>query len=376
MVSGLNVGLLAATLWGLLRIGLLPRGFGLAAVAALAVTYALVTDLQPPVVRAAVMVLVACGARALGRRGLDFNTLAAAALVVLIMNPADLFRAGPQLSFLAVAALSWLSGRRASRPPVDPLRRLIARTRPWPQRVAAALGRVTYESFVTSSIIWLVASPLVLARFHLLSPAAVLLGPLLSLPVTVAMATGFGILATGSWLGPLAGLCGLICQGSLECLQRAVAWGQTWRGGHLWLPGPSEWWLAGFYLALAVWVGVPRLRPPRRWAVALACGWMAVGCGASQAGRLRGGELTCTVLAVGHGSAVVLELPDGRTLLYDAGHLGPPGVASRAIAGYLWSRGRTHLDAVVLSHADADHYNALPGTVPLDQHTFPKAGNA
>ena len=28
--------------------------------------------------------------------------------------------------------------------------------------------------------------------------------------------------------------------------------------------------------------------------------------------------------------------------------------------GYLWSRGITHLDAVVISHADADHYNALP----------------
>lgn len=39
---------------------------------------------------------------------------------------------------------------------------------------------------------------------------------------------------------------------------------------------------------------------------------------------------------------------------------GRPRLASRAIAGYLWSRGRTHLDAVVLSHADADHYNALP----------------
>jgi competence protein ComEC len=51
-------------------------------------------------------------------------------------------------------------------------------------------------------------------------------------------------------------------------------------------------------------------------------------------------------------------------LLYDAGRLGPPEMASRAIAGFLWSRGRTHLDAVVLSHADADHYNALPALVP------------
>ena len=30
------------------------------------------------------------------------------------------------------------------------------------------------------------------------------------------------------------------------------------------------------------------------------------------------------------------------------------------MAGYLWSRGITHVDAAVISHADADHYNALP----------------
>ena len=30
------------------------------------------------------------------------------------------------------------------------------------------------------------------------------------------------------------------------------------------------------------------------------------------------------------------------------------------VSSYLWSRGITHLDAIVISHADADHYNALP----------------
>jgi len=57
---------------------------------------------------------------------------------------------------------------------------------------------------------------------------------------------------------------------------------------------------------------------------------------------------------------VVAELPGGQTLLYDAGRLGSPVLASRAISSFLWSRGITHLDAVVISHADADHYNALP----------------
>ncbi len=58
-------------------------------------------------------------------------------------------------------------------------------------------------------------------------------------------------------------------------------------------------------------------------------------------------------------------MPGGETLLYDAGRLGAPTGASRAVAGYLWSRGITHLDAIVISHADADHYNAVPAL--LDQ---------
>ena len=57
----------------------------------------------------------------------------------------------------------------------------------------------------------------------------------------------------------------------------------------------------------------------------------------------------------------MLELPDGHTLLYDAGRLSAPTSCCRIISGYLWSRGHTHIDAVVLSHADSDHYNALPG---------------
>ena len=70
--------------------------------------------------------------------------------------------------------------------------------------------------------------------------------------------------------------------------------------------------------------------------------------------------MDCTFLSVGHGAAVVVELPGGRTMLYDAGRLGSPAYASRTVSNFLWSRGITYLDAVVISHADADHYNALP----------------
>jgi competence protein ComEC len=55
-----------------------------------------------------------------------------------------------------------------------------------------------------------------------------------------------------------------------------------------------------------------------------------------------------------------VELPDGRNLLYDAGCLGSPSRASRAVAATLWDRGITHLDALILTHGDLDHYNAVP----------------
>jgi len=79
------------------------------------------------------------------------------------------------------------------------------------------------------------------------------------------------------------------------------------------------------------------------------------------AGETRANRLCCArFVSVGHGTSVLLELPDGYTLLYDVGRQGTPYVAGRSVASVLWSRGLRHLDALVLSHADADHFNAVP----------------
>jgi competence protein ComEC len=364
-----------------------------------------VTDAQPPVVRATVMVLVGCGAVWLGRPALSFNSLAVAALAVLAINPADLFAVGPQLSFLAVAALAWRKHAAPVAPP-DPLDRLIERSQPWPRRALNRAARDSRRALVESLLVCGVVTPLLVAQFHLLSASAVVLGPLLALPVAVGMASGFVLLATGAWLPPIAMLSATICESCLSFVERSVEWGQRIPGGHMWLPGPSGWWLTGFYAGLAAWaifglrwstlgsplrsslgssltsplrlpsssvagIGAPSRRP-LRWAVALFCAWLSIGLGVGWAERhWQPRALRCTNLSVGHGTAVVLELPDGRTSLYDAGRLGSPQAASDAVAGYLWSRGITHLDAAVLSHADADHYNALPGTVRSDPHTRP-----
>ena len=169
-------------------------------------------------------------------------------------------------------------------------------------------------------------------------------------------------LTLGSVAPPLAHLLGDFCDLNFRLLEWCVTSVRHIPLSHFWVPGPADWWLWGFYGGLALVAAVPRLRLPRRWAAAVLAGWIAVGFTAA-AWPCHRDRLDCTFLSMGHGCAVLLELPSGRTLLYDAGQFGAPSAGSTRYCRSLWSHGKTHLDAVVLSHADIDHYNALPGVL-------------
>ncbi len=73
------------------------------------------------------------------------------------------------------------------------------------------------------------------------------------------------------------------------------------------------------------------------------------------------GELRITFIDVGHGTCVLMQLPHGQTWLYDAGHLGGGQRSHQEIAEVLWSLPTARIDRLFISHADADHYNAIPG---------------
>ena len=360
VISGQHLTILAGTMLLIARRAPVRRSWALAVIATSIVIYTLLVDAEPPVVRATVLVLAMCGALFMGRQRLGFNTLALSGLIVLAMNPADLFHAGAQLSFLCVAGLMWIAPKMYSPDESGPLDRLIAENRPWPMRLALAAWRWARRITMTGAVIWLLVLPLVMARFHLFSPVAMLLATFVCVPIAAALLSGFGLLAVGTLVPPLAPWLAGLCNLSFASLEWLVTMGQRVPYGHVWVPGPEDWWLAGFYGMLGLLAAFPRLRPPRRWCLALVAAWSATGFAGSW---LRGDaqELRCSFLAIGHGEAIVLELPSGQTLLYDAGQMGGPLGAMRSTAGYLWSRGKTHIDAIVLSHGDMDHYNALPG---------------
>ena len=67
------------------------------------------------------------------------------------------------------------------------------------------------------------------------------------------------------------------------------------------------------------------------------------------------------VAAMGHGCGIVIKTTCGHCLVYDAGRLGASGAALRSLRAILISEGIHTIQSLVLSHADTDHFNAVPG---------------
>ncbi|MGW8256960.1 MAG: ComEC/Rec2 family competence protein, partial [Thermoguttaceae bacterium] len=215
-ISGLHVGILAGGLLWLMRFVPIARAWKLLIVALIICLYALMVDIRPPVVRATILILVMCASLYFGRMPLGYNTLAAAALVVLAMNPCDLFSLGAQLSFLAVASIIWIWPRRKF--PIFPivggqdnLQKMAVEQMNVFFRRLWRLRRFLWDLLLFGAVIWFVTEPLVMARFHICSPAALVLNVFLWLPMALGLLGGFAFLFVAMIAPPLACVAAFFC---------------------------------------------------------------------------------------------------------------------------------------------------------------------
>lgn len=360
-ISGLHVGIVAGSLLLVLRTLSVSRFTLFWIVVSWTISYALLTDARPPAIRAAILVTVFCYARLKRQPGSVWNSLAAAGLIVLMLNPSDLFSTGVHLSFLAVATLMcvtprWFLGTASD----DPLDRLIEQSRGFWERALRWVGVKVLRLLVACTAVWLVTLPLVASRFHVVALGSVLLNLVLWIPMTATLVSGFLVILCSWFLPAAVPLFAWICDKSLWGLEWMIDGAHLLPGNPVFVAGMPDWWLVGFYtlLGVVVWM-VKHVHPMRRWAWGCLGLWLvfAVLLGHRYAPR---DQLICTVVSVGHGAAAILEMPGGPVMLCDAGRMGSPVGGARDISACLWSRKIKRLDAIVLSHADADHFNAVP----------------
>lgn len=104
-VSGLHVGIIVLILISLLNIFNLSDRVRFASVSVFLIFYVFLTGSSPSVIRASIMAIVVLGALIYQRKINIYNSLAIAAIIILLFDSRQLFHPGFQLSFTAVISI-------------------------------------------------------------------------------------------------------------------------------------------------------------------------------------------------------------------------------------------------------------------------------
>jgi len=355
-VSGFNVGLLAAAVLLVLRLACFgPRPMAVI-VAAVVLAFTLMTALEPPVLRAAILFWALCLGWLMGREALGLNSLALGVILILVVRPGDLFTTSFQLSFLAVLGMMFL---------VDRLEDVFLRRRKEAEQLRTPGGRLGYfyrkvlrGTLMVSVAATVINIPLIAQRFHLvawMAPVAstILLPLAFGLTVAGMMVVGFGWIHP--WVyAPLAAA----TDGLGRAVTSVIGALAHVPGGYSYVGAISFGWIAAAYLLLAASAWRARFGISRR---RLAMAWLAAAAVFVWTGGHRAPpHARATFLAVGSGCTTLVELPNGRNVLYDAGSsLSQMKAGESTLAPAFWALGVDRIDAVFFSHPHFDHFKDI-----------------
>lgn len=371
-VSGAHVGMLAGTIWMVSSLlGFSRRSMALVILVAIS-SYALLAEPRAPILRAALIGDCICIAAMFRRPVRHGNALALALLLLLLWRPSQLFELDTQLSFVSVASLLFL----------QPFLQARAKALYWWWRGGfdLLLTRGIQDSLATPSRWtrfrrWILDSagltlsvtlaatlgtlPLALHYFHRFS----IWGPLNNLLVLPLMwfVQIVGLLKTAlalvvPWWSDLLGP---PLAWATDLLIRQVYLLARLPGSGASMPAMPFWLACMFALVLCLWLAAPALRIARVFVHASVGLWLLFAvCWLTPTAK--GNDLRVDVLDVGHGVCCTIALPNGRHLMYDLGRMPPYDIERWIVGPHLAEQAVTGLDAVLLSHADLDHYSSLP----------------
>jgi len=363
-ISGLHLGVFLGTVYLLCRLLAVRPARSAAVVLVVLAAYVVSAEPRAPLLRSAVMAAWICTAVILRKRSATLNALAGAGVVLLILDPLQLFQVGFQLSFVIVAGLillyrpvrSLLFGRWIRRRGLMVFR--------GDQRVARWLNFTAADRLMDAVAISLtafaVAAPLVAYHFGRFTPYAPVLN-LLLFPLIVAVLVP-GYLSLGlAWLLPnLSGAIGRVAGAAAEVFGEVTESLGALPGVCLELREVSLLWVVLCYAAIGLILLGPKGRLGRVLAAAAVLG-VALATGYTQRLARPPRSASLDLLAVGAGQCAILSTPSGGVYVIDAGTRSGFDAYRQVIAPFLRQRRLPPPSEVFISHANTDHYNAVPG---------------
>ena len=416
VISGLHISFIGAVVFLIVKRLTRRRLLQFAFPAVVVWAYSFAVGGDASVVRAALMFTFAGVATILFRQSRTVNALGGAALVLLVHSPKEIFDPSFQLTFLSVLAIvviawpllsnmsaigAWYPTRSLPYPPVCSrgfkyiCEVLFWREKKWAQELARTthnykifkaplasrleryylqpILRYMFGAVVVSASVQLMLLPLMIVYFHRISLASLVLNIVVSILLAALVVVALLALLTA--------------QAPLFKLADAINWlmvhsvdpfsDSGWAGFRLpEYSGSASLIYAVYYLPLFVLViALLHWRPMalqaerrcklHRYVLPLMCAQLlllAILILQPLSNGRSNARLRIDFLDVGQGDSALVTMPDGTTLLIDAGGKTMDStrrIGETVVSEYLWWRGLGQIDYVLATHADADHIDGL-----------------
>ena len=248
-LSGLHVAIITLLIWFLLfpLDYIRAKKLRLVLTLVLLIGYDILTGMSPSVVRATVMIAFVFMSTLFYRKSTPLNSVAAAALVILVFSPGSLYSVGFQLSFITVAALIIFYQNFEIKYPSNRLLKYL------------------YSLFLTSLVAMLSSTILTAYYFNTLSVMAVLANFIILPIFPIFMIVGAMVLLLLS-MGATVGWLNSVLDWMTTFINGSVDWFSTWSLGHSDIY--VTWVAVVVYYAVLVMLAMWLYRRNIRWLLA------------------------------------------------------------------------------------------------------------
>jgi len=348
VVSGTQVSIILSVVLSACKVLGLSQKWRLTVVSAANLLFTVMVGAGPSIIRAAVMAETALVAGAFERENDFYNSLSVSVLVLLILNPLNLFDIGFQLSFLATWALFYLA------PVLE-------------ERLIKYMPGIIANTAAISIAPTLASTPVILYNFGQVSFISVVSNFLIIPWVEMTVILGFASTLLGLVFLPLAYAINNTLTLILAFLNLIVYSFSSFPLACRYFTPPVFPVILIYYGLLITGVEMLREKLKVKVGKAFAAALvllviMAAGFNLSFAA---GKELVVTFIDVGQGDSILIESPSGKNMLIDGGGRNfredrddPTGRS--IVVPLLRKKGINELDIVVLTHPHDDHVGGLP----------------
>jgi len=363
-LSGMNFAILVGIIWWLCKAAGLMKPARAAVCTVAAVIFLLVVPPNAPAMRAGIMCTVFCASFFFRRQSNPLNSLSMAAVILLLIKPTELFEVSWQLSFASVLGIILFTNRIY----LFLYERTIERY--WSNktlktqnffRIILKLVSLIVNMFAVTFAACLASSGILLYNFYTINYLTWLWTIILSPLIAVISVIGYLKIIIAFVLPTIANFLGIIANVLSDWLIWLVKLFASWHISEV-LIGSVPWIVIILYYGFIFLAAYARIRRPILKKVILTVMIIAVVgfLGIAKWQRICRNNLVVTILDVGHGQAILAQLPGKTNILFDAGSLHYSDIGRKIVVPFLNYNGIGTIDAIIISHGDIDHINGIP----------------